>query len=46
MKIAIRTEKFNDALHHITAAISLLQEIRDEFLESIEEEDIENETNA
>lgn len=38
-RITIETKKFNEALHHITAAISLLQEIREEFLESIEEEE-------
>jgi len=37
MKIIIDTKKFNDALHHITAAISALQDIRDELLESIEQ---------
>ena len=46
MKITIETKKFNEALHHITATISLLQEIREEFLESIEEEDSKNENNA
>ncbi len=39
MKITIDTKKFNEALHHITSAISLLQGIRDEFLDSIEEKD-------
>jgi len=38
MIIKIDTEKFNQALHHITIAIKILQEIRDEFLESIQEE--------
>jgi len=49
MKIEIETKKFNDALHHITCAISLLQEIREEFLDSIqqqEEEEKNHEDNA
>ena len=47
MKITIDTKRFNEALHHITSAISLLQAIREEFLESIEEEeDKENENNT
>ena len=48
MKITIDTKKFNDALHHITSAITLLQEIREEFLESIqdEKEDKDHEINA
>lgn len=36
MNIEIDTKKFNDALHHITKAIKILQEIREEFLESIQ----------
>lgn len=38
MNIKINTEKFNEALHHITKTIKILQEIRDQFLESIREE--------
>jgi len=46
MKITIDTKKFNEALHHITRAITILQDIREEFLESIldtEEEEKNNE---
>ena len=39
MKIQINTEKFNEALHHITKAINILQVIRAEFLDSIQDED-------
>jgi GTP1/Obg family GTP-binding protein len=39
MNIQIDTDKFNEALHHITKAIYILQEIRDKFLESIEIEE-------
>lgn len=43
MKIIINTKKFNEALHHITKAITILQSIRDEFLASIEENEEEEE---
>ena len=42
MNIITNTEKFNEALHHITEAILILQEIRDKFLDSIQEEDENN----
>jgi len=43
VKIQIDTEKFNLALHDITRAINALQVIRDEFLESIDIEEIQGE---
>jgi len=40
MYIKINTKKFNEALHHITKAINILQIIRDEFLDSIQDDDL------
>ena len=44
MNIEINTTKFNTALHHITKAIIILQEIRDEFIDSIQEENNDKES--